>query len=278
MSGSILEWSRWPLGLSLVLHAALFAAGWPRPRAAEGPARNDFWAGRTFEAPDLVEDSPPESETAWTVGAPAGEVPSRAESTPEPAHAAPRTRSAPQRPSASKAAGQPSPTATGSQSRESGSENSGFGAEDAAPGVRDLLRSFVRAIPAAASSDPDWATVPIGPAGSAELTLVLDADAKPHADSIDPHVPPPLRRLIQKTLLVLSGGRFAIASEGPATERLRIVASVTQLAVPPAADGQSGGVFGLGFEPPNDQRVSRAFFTLASGRHVEVTVRPSRPR
>src|SRR5262249_14007791 len=126
--------------------------------------------------------------------------------------------------------------------------------------------------------DPEWATVPIGPAGSTELTLVLDAEAKPHADPIDPRVPAPLRRLIQKTLLVLSGGRFAISSDGPTSERLRIAASVTQLAVPPGAEGQSGAVFGLGFEPPNDQRVSRAFFPLAPGRHVEAPVRASRSK
>ena len=153
-------------------------------------------------------------------------------------------------------------------------ESSGFGAEAADPGTRDLVRSFVRAIPAAASNDPEWATVPMGPAGSADLTLVLDSDAKPHVkEPIDPRVPAPLRRLIQKTMLVLSGGRFAAAGEAPGSQRLRIAVSVTQLAPAPASEMQSGGAFGLGFEPPNDQRVSRAFFTLASGRHIEVTVR-----
>ena len=36
----------------------------------------------------------------------------------------------------------------------------------------------------------------------------------------------------------------------------------------------SGGAFGLRSEPPDEHHVSRAFFTLASGRRVEVTVRP----
>jgi hypothetical protein len=150
-------------------------------------------------------------------------------------------------------------------------ETSGFGAEAAELGARDLVRSFVRAIPLAASSDPEWATVPVGPAGTADLTLVLDSDAKPYfKDPIDPHVPALLRRLIQKTLVLLSGGRFA-ATGTPGSQKLRIAVSVTQLAA--ASEIQSGGDFAVGFDSPSDRRVSRAFFTLASGRHIEVTVR-----
>jgi hypothetical protein len=36
----------------------------------------------------------------------------------------------------------------------------------------------------------------------------------------------------------------------------------------------TGGVFALRFDPPDEHNVRHAFFTLASGRRVEVAVRP----
>jgi hypothetical protein len=268
-------WSRGPLGLSLALHAGLVALGWRRHFAVERELPNGFWAGQTFEAPELVEDAPsPDNEPSWSEGARGPSESGHAETKVEPkSAAAPRPKSLTARANAGKNAGQEStsPPSSGGPSQE----NSGFGAEVAAPGVRDLVSSFARAIPAAASGDPDWATVPIGPAGNADVTLVLDTEAKPHAEGIEGHVPAPLRRLILKTILTMAGGRFAATGDGPAMERLRIAASVTQLAVPPEAQGQTGGVFALGFEPPDSRRVSRASFTLASGRHIEITVRGS---
>jgi hypothetical protein len=264
-------WSNWPLAVSLVLHAAVIFLGWPR--RSEVQLRTDFWAGETFEAPSLVEGPGGDEEEGWSIGFPAAaRQSSRAAAPPAPAigeRRAIQVRSA----SAVKVV-TPASGGSAKMGGEPRQETSGFGAEAADPGTRDLVRSFVRAIPAAASSDPEWATVPMGPAGTADLTLVLDSDAKPHVkEPIDPRVPAPLRRLIQKTMLVLSGGRFAAVGEAPGSQRLRIAVSVTQLAPAPASAMQSGGAFGLGFEPPNDQRVSRAFFTLASGRHIEVTVR-----
>lgn len=265
------DWSHWPLALSLALHLVVIVLGWPP--TSEEMLRTDFWAGQTFEAPSLVEGPSGDEEEGWSTGAPAGGKQSgRAAATPPPAIAERKpthVRSA----SSVKTVAQTSGGSAklGGELRQ---ETSGFGAEAAEPGTRDLIRSFVRAIPAAASNDPEWATVPMGPAGTADLTLVLDGDAKPHIKKpIDPRVPGPLRRLIQKTMLVLSGGRFAALGEAPGSQRLRIAVSVTQLAPAPASEMQSGGAFGLGFEPPNDQRVSRAFFTLATGRHIEVTVR-----
>lgn len=274
-------WSHWPLALSLVLHMAVIVLGWPRK--IQVPLRTDFWAGQTFEAPSLVEGPAGDEEEGWSIGAPGADRASRAPATPPaPAiaerrathvrSASPVKNMAPTSMGSVKTGGEPhhgsEPDAIGPRQ-----ETSGFGAEGADLGSRDLVRSFVRAIPAAASSDPEWSTVPMGPAGTADLTLILDSDAKPHIkDPIDPRVPAPLRRLIQKTMLVLSGGRFAVLGEAPGSQRLRIAVSVTQLAPAPASEMQSGGAFGLGFEPPNDRRVSRAFFTLASGRHIEVTV------
>jgi hypothetical protein len=270
-------WSHWPLALSLALHAVVIAFGWPGHLAGEPPLRTDFWAGETFEAPNLIEVPGGEEEERWSIGAP-GEAQraARAQPGPRPTPELTERRVTHSRSTSSVKSLAQSSGASVKVGAEPRQETSGFGAEAAEAGPRDLVRSFVRAIPAAASSDPEWATVPVGPAGSADLTLVLDDDAKPYAkEPIDPHVPAPLRRLIQKTLLVLSGGRFAALGEAPASQKLRIAVSVTQLTPAPASEMQSGGAFGLGFEPPNDQKVSRAFFTLASGRHIEVTVRPA---
>ena len=158
-----------------------------------------------------------------------------------------------------------------------GSASSGaFGAEGAAAGVRDLVRSFVRAIPIVASSDPVWSTLPLGAAGSAEVTLGVDGEGKPFAaEPLESATPAHLRRLVHKTLTVMSGGRFAVpSSDVPAAEeKLKIAISVTQQEPPAEREAASGGAFGLRFESADAHRVSRAFFTLSSGRRVEVSVR-----
>jgi hypothetical protein len=128
-----------------------------------------------------------------------------------------------------------------------------------------------------ASSDPVWSALPLGAAGTVDLTLVLDEEGKPHTGRpLEPATPPHIRRLIQKTLMVMSGGRFAVAAnEAPGAEqKLRLAVMLTQEVPPKEDQTSSGGAFGLRFEPPDEHHVSRAFFTLASGRRVEVAVRP----
>jgi hypothetical protein len=88
--------------------------------------------------------------------------------------------------------------------------------------------------------------------------------------------PSHLRKLIQKTVSVMSGGRFGIASaDGIASEqKIHVAISLTQEAAPSQDQAVSGGVFALRFDSPDEHNVSHAFFTLASGRRVEVSVRP----
>ena len=85
-----------------------------------------------------------------------------------------------------------------------------------------------------------------------------------------------MRRLVQKTVSVMSGGRFGIATaEGIASEqKVHIAVTLTQEAAPTEDQAVSGGVFALRFEPADEHNVSHAFFTLASGRRVDVSVRP----
>jgi hypothetical protein len=144
--------------------------------------------------------------------------------------------------------------------------------------VRDLLGSFVRAIPIVASSDPTvWSSLPLGPAGSADVTLSLDDEGKPHlarAQSAPAH----LRKLVQKTVSVMSGGRFGIStSEGIASEqKVHVAVTLTQQSAPSQDQAVSGGMFALRFDPPDEHNVRHAFFTLASGRRVEIAVKPLR--
>jgi hypothetical protein len=76
----------------------------------------------------------------------------------------------------------------------------------------------------------------------------------------------------------MSGGRFGIStSEGIASEqKVHVAVTLTQQAAPTQDQAVSGGMFALRFEPADEHNVRHAFFTLASGRRVEVAVRPLR--
>jgi hypothetical protein len=279
--------SRWALLASIALHAAVIASAFLRPLATAAPLRTDFWGGSTFDVP-RVEDrgqgtsAEDEGETSREISTD-GLDPSNAGPTPSPAAPPTANATATSGPSPSHrpkpgthAAAAPNGS---SLAGDRGSGGSGsFGAEAAAPGVRDLMTSFVRAIPIVASSDPVWSSLPLGPAGRVDVTLVLDDEGRPHIKApFEPAVPAHLSRLVSKTLLVMASGRFAVPSAGasPGEQRLHIAVDLTQEAPPMQDLTSAGGAFGLRFEPPDEHRVSRAFFTLASGRRVEVSVRPA---
>ena len=295
--------SRWALLASLALHLGAFSMTLGRgPRSPVRTATlTDFWAGTTFEVPehlgDLAWEMPasealesrseinvegvdPSGSSRIALEAGRALTTSTAEDGPKsptvsPAsHAKGKSSARQARADAhARAAASAVPGSDGSH----GSASSGtFGAEGAAAGVRDLVRSFVRAIPIVASSDPIWSSLPLGAAGSAEVTLGLDGDGKPFAaQPLESAAPAHLRRLVQKTLTVMSGGRFGVPpSDAPAAEqKLRIAIALTQQEPSPDRDVATGGAFSLRFEPADAHHVSRAFFTLASGRRVEVSVR-----
>ncbi|MET0594540.1 MAG: hypothetical protein ABW133_17700 [Polyangiaceae bacterium] len=298
--------SRWALLASLALHVAAFGLTLVRPARTPAPLTTltDFWAGTTFEVPDFAGDVAFSSAASEAVENsneinvdgvdPSSHARSKAAAQGA-ANANTLTNSAPPEPggttSAPGAAGakgknanrharadsRAATSASGgpSSAGATGSAAAGtFGGEGAAAGVRDLVRSFVRAMPLVASSDPVWSSLPLGPAGSAELTLGLNGEGKPFAAQPLESAPAHLRRLVQKTLSVMAGGRFAPPpSDLPAAEqKLRIAVALTQQEAP-QGDVGSGGAFALRFEPADAQHVSRAFFTLASGRRVEVSVR-----
>ena len=62
------------------------------------------------------------------------------------------------------------------------------------------------------------------------------------------------------------------------TETVRISVTVTQKDPPTERELVSGGAFGLGADAPAGAEPGHAYFTLASGRHVDVTVQRTLPK
>jgi len=165
----------------------------------------------------------------------------------------------------------------GGESPEGGSGRGTAGASGAvgAGGVRNLAVAFTRAIPIAVSGDPVWATLRIGNAGTFDVRIEVDEAGKivSAAPARGP-VPAHLQILVQRTLTMLRAGRFALShldvSAGAQTLRVSVELSMVEGGV--GDDDVSAGPYALGFEPPGGGKPGRAYFTLRSGRHVEVTV------
>jgi len=143
-----------------------------------------------------------------------------------------------------------------------------------AVGVRfatDLATTFTRAFPQAASADPLWTTAPLGGAGTADVTFVLDDGGRLVGSSIGGSPSPALRRGIDRTLVLLRAREFTARA---AVTRLRVRAHVSRDDV---HDGLHGDVFALsGGSFSGD--VGTAFFALppsrsVGGRRVDVEVR-----
>lgn len=164
------------------------------------------------------------------------------------------------------------PVAGGSSS----GDGAKYGAEGTANGVRSIGKAFTRAIPPATSRDRAWTTLPFGAAGTLTIEITIDEDG--HISQTEPkgtERPPHLLRLVDRTVLLLKGGRFALSRDGVSTgtETLRLDAEITS---GPPSDNELANPadpFELGFEPPTDKRPGRAFFRLASGRRIEVRVK-----
>jgi hypothetical protein len=272
----------WAIVASIVVHAGLWLVPVPDSRAAadrpDKPAppvmRTDLWAGQTFEAPELLGPGAPDPGP----GRGSGEAVARTEPSPAPT---PRPHPPPKPPTAPPPGA--APAAAGSSAGGSGIGVGTYGAEGTTDGARDLVRSFVRAMPPAVSADPIWLLLPLGPAASADVKLAVDGDGKvsliePAADK--PPIPPLVSTIIRRTLVLLASGRFALdpshATAGAESVHISVV--VTQQDPPSERELSAGGAFGLGSDAPTDARPGRAYFTLGSGRHVDVTVQRLLPR
>ena len=257
---TVLERLRLPLfaGLSLVLHGAIFgAAALRREPKVEPPAfesKPGALVGETLEVEPVA-------------------VPQIEESEPSPAATASPGRSEPAPPRAatpqSPGMGAHPPSAPGAAAGAPAATPSLFGAV----GVRyatDLATTFTRGFPQAGSADPVWSTVPFGPAGTADVTMVLDEAGHLVSSTVGGSPSPALRRGIERTLVLLGTRTFTARG---ATTRLRVTARVTKDDV---HDGLHGDVFALsGGSFTRD--VGTAFFALpgagGQGRRIDLELR-----
>lgn len=141
-----------------------------------------------------------------------------------------------------------------------------FGGIDAgAPQIRNLSRAFTRAIPAASTRDPAWRRLPLGDAGTVRVTLAVDAAGHLRPPRFHGEPPAHLERLVERTVLALRGGRFALEGGHRSEEELvlRVTLSERRFAEGPLE---------LGFEAPRPGRPGKAYFRLPGGRFVEVRV------
>jgi hypothetical protein len=149
-----------------------------------------------------------------------------------------------------------------------------YGAAALPRGVKHLARTFTWFLPAAVSAHPAWASLPLGDAGTIEVTLVVGADgALEHAD-YDLNAPEHLRAIVERTMLLLRAGKYAIAARAGVAgkERLRISVTLSQREPSEAAGRKPGDALAFGRDWPTLALPGRAYFTLVSGRHFEAQI------
>ncbi len=299
------------LACSLAAHAALLAVAGLSPRAAsavEAPAIPDRWAGDTFDLNALLPRGSPAAALPGASGADAtgnGEQPSTPSPEVGPPEAVPvavkreakraeaprakdthrasaREATKHKKPAAGAsnvAAASPSASSVATAGQEGAGTGSGTAGSSGAAGVggvRNLAVAFTRAIPMAVSGDPVWGKLRLGDAGKFDLRIEVDdagkiVSAAPTTSAIAPH----LAGLVQRTLPFLRAGRFALshANVEAGVQTLEVSVSLSEVAGGVPDDESSAGPYALGFEPPSGGRPGRAYFTLRSGRHVEVLVK-----
>lgn len=189
----------------------------------------------------------------------------------DPPRAARRTLSKPRPPSA------PADIAVPSQASTSGAPAAGtFGQEGLAPGVRRLGYAFTRAIPAATPSDEAWRELPTGHVGTIRIELEVDENNRLgalkrwQARPGEPAPPAVLERMVERTLLLLRAGQFALSgSNQPGSERL--VIDVT-LRDEDADEDATSNVVNKGFDGATPGHPGRAHFRYGTGRAFEAKV------
>ena len=237
--------------LSVGLHAAaLGGAGrkGPPPAPPSFDSTPGALVGDTLEVDPTQADQPEPTEPAPATGQ--GEPPTQ-----------------PAAPAAPAPGARPAVSPGSSSSPVAAAAPSLFGAV----GVRyatDLATTFTRAFPQAGSADSIWNTVPIGSAGTADVTLVLDEAGHLVSSTIQGSPSPALRRGIERALVMLQARTFTARG---AMTKLRVTARVSRDDV---HDGLHGDVFALS-GGSFAGAVGTAFFALpgSPGRRIDLELR-----
>ncbi len=183
---------------------------------------------------------------------------------PQPAFAAP-TDEAPKQPATpgeKKLERSHAPRALGTTGAAAAEEPPTYGAVGDRSAV-DLVVAISRAFPQAASTDPVWATVPLGSAGEAEMEIDRDASGNVVRWSLDSGASGALRRAMVRTMALVTGR--ALLARGPTT-KLRLSARVSTDAVRDGADS----VYALHSE--HEGRNASAYFSLSIGRRIDLVL------
>jgi len=288
------------LVLSLVLHVAgaagvglliHHAQARPRPAAELGAS----FAGETFDIDEVITSSGKPVTPRDRDPAPAP-VPLAEPSTPlvEPPHPRPAPPPEPARTAAPVVAAPPptsaAPPAPSAPGRAGGSEGassaepaasqaSGSAGPTGQSGVAgptaDLAKAFAKAVTAATHRDPLWDQLPLGSVGVARVVITVDDEGHLKSSELDERdeVPDPIQRLIERTMLFLQKGRFALSGRelGAGSQTLEI--EVTLSSVEPEEDyDDPRHTVSLGFEPPRIGKPGRAYFVHAAGRRFDAKI------
>ncbi|HXK17225.1 MAG TPA: hypothetical protein VNG33_05475 [Polyangiaceae bacterium] len=166
---------------------------------------------------------------------------------------------------------------TGAEAASTGAPASGtFGQAGLAPGVRRLGYAFTRAIPAATPGDSAWRELPVGHVGTIRIELAVDAEnhlgalKQWQAHPGEPAPPAALERMVERTLILLRAGQFALSgSDQPGSERLTI--DVTLRDESADADGAEV-VVQKKFDGATPAHPGNAYFRYGTGRAFEAKV------
>jgi hypothetical protein len=250
---SVMSFGRplWPLLASVSIHAlvaAAFIVG--SNRAAQSaqarPESRDIWIGDTLEISDPLVFEPASESSDAREAAPADDA------APVPRRTAPK----------------PAPAPPAAPPRTPG----GVARSDEVTHARGFAKAFTRALPAANTGDPVWGELPLGPLGFVRVSVMLDDEGAVAESKVwdKPRKPPSyLARLVDRTLILLRGGRFALAKSEKGRETLKLDVTLSDRPM-------ETGPLALGFDAPTPGNPGRAYFQLASGRLVvtKVTIEP----
>ena len=237
------------LVISILLHAILatsivraFATRAPKNASIVEP--RDRWSGSDEEVEVGVESTRPAAPLIEP-------TPARRQSSARFAESTPASR----RPSAPRVLSTPAGSAPSA------------GRDDATTEKRSLARAFTRAFPVANTADPIWDKLPIGNAGSIVVVLSIDGEGKmlDFEQRERPHAPRYLVHSVERALILLRGGHFAIGDAKALRQAFRLDVVLTDRA-------PESGPLALGYEAPQPGSSGRAYFQLPSGRFVDIKV------
>ena len=135
----------------------------------------------------------------------------------------------------------------------------------------DVTVALSRGFPQAASPDPEWRSVPLGDAGSAILEIELEEDGSLGRWGLGPitggSASPALREGIRRTMAFIGSRTFLARAK---TTRLHVSARVSTDATHDGSDA----VYAIHSE--HEGQSASAYFSLAMGRRIDLTITPAR--